>query len=141
MRILCRPLTPRETDHELVWLSVSIVSLGLAAVWFAIGLPWPRCLFHDLTGHPCLTCGATRAVIQFLHGHFVAALRWNPLVFAALCALSVFNPYALLVLITRAPRLRIVHITNTQKRFGRAVVIALLALNWIYLLAHSRNFS
>jgi hypothetical protein len=141
MQLTHRHLTPTELDHELIWLSVSVASLGSAAAWFALGLPWPHCVFHDLTGHPCLTCGATRAAIQFLHGHFLAALRWNPLVFAALCALSVFNPYALVVLITRAPRLRIVHITNTQKRFGRAVVIALLALNWIYLLAHGRDFS
>jgi hypothetical protein len=140
MQMTRRHLAPNEADHELIWLSVSLGSLGLAAAWFALGLPWPRCVFHDLTGHPCLTCGATRATIRFFHGHFLAALRWNPFVFAALCALSVFNFYAFVVLITRAQRLRIVQFTTMERRFVRAAAVTLLALNWIYLLAHSRNF-
>jgi hypothetical protein len=140
MQLVRRHLRSNELDHELIWLSVSLASLGLAAAWFALGLPWPPCLFHDFTGHPCVTCGATRAAIHFLHGHFLAALRWNPLVFAALCGLSIFNLYALIVLITRGPRLRITRITNAQKRLGRAAVITLLALNWVYLLAQSRSY-
>src|SRR6266513_2079423 len=140
MQVLRRPLAPGETDHELIWLSVSVASLGLAATWFSLGLPWPRCLFHDLTGRPCLTCGMTRSAIQFFHGHFLAALKWNPLVFAALCGLSIFNAYAFIVLVTRAPRLRLANLTPREKSVARYLTVALLALNWIYLLAHWRNF-
>src|ERR1700747_3909941 len=93
-------LKPAELDHELIWLVISLGSLGLTMSWGALGLPWPRCVFHDLTGLPCLTCGMTRAAIQFFHGHFLAALEWNPLVLASLFGLSAFNTYALAVLIT-----------------------------------------
>src|SRR5216684_7871602 len=106
MQLCRRQLAFGETYHELVWLSVSFVSLAVAATWFAVGLPWPRCLFHDLTGFPCITCGATRSAVQFFHGHFLSALRWNPLVFAALCGLSIFDAYAFAVVIARVPRLR-----------------------------------
>ena len=140
MQVRRRYLTPTELDHELIWLSVSVASLGSAAVWFALGLPWPHCVFHDLTGQPCLTCGATRATIQFFHGHFLAALHWNPLVFAALCALPIFNLYAFVVLIRRAPRLRITHLSAFERKLARSVVIGLLAGNWIYLLAYGRMF-
>jgi hypothetical protein len=140
MEITRRPLAPGELDHELLWLSVSFTSLGLAIGWFALRLPWPRCLFHDLTGLPCLTCGMTRSTIAFLHGDFLTALRWNPLVFSALCALSIFNIYAFAVLIARRPRLRIAGFTAAEKKLVRTVVVALLALNWIYLLSHWRNF-
>jgi hypothetical protein len=136
-----RHLAPNEADHELIWLSVSLGSLGLAAVWLVLGLPWPRCVFHDLTGLPCLTCGATRSTIEFLHGHFIAALGWNPLAFVALCALSVFDAYAVAVLIMQSPRLRIAHFTSGEKIFVRTLVAALLAINWTYLLAHWRKFS
>ena len=37
MQVLRRPLAPEETDHELIWLTVSVSSLGLAATWFALG--------------------------------------------------------------------------------------------------------
>lgn len=140
MQLSRRRLAPGEIDHELVWLSVSLSSLAVAATWFAVGLPWPRCLFHDLTGFPCITCGATRSAVQFFHGHFLSALRWNPLVFAALCGSSVFNAYAFIVLVTPTPRLRIARFSSVEKNVVRMVIVVLLALNWGYLLAHWRNF-
>jgi Protein of unknown function (DUF2752) len=139
MQILRRPLAPGETDHELIWLTVSVSSLGLAATWFAFGLPWPQCLFYDLTGRPCMTCGMTRSAIQFFHGHLLAAFQWNPLVFAALCGLFIFNAYALIVLVTRAPRLRIALWTRAEKKYARIIVIAALTLNWTYLWLHWRQ--
>jgi Protein of unknown function (DUF2752) len=140
MQISRRSRFPGEFDHELVWLSVSVVSLGMAAAWFALGLPWPRCLFHDLTGLPCLTCGMTRCAIQFFHGQFLAALRWNPLIFVALCALAIFHAYAFAVFALRAPRLRIQFQTQKEKHGARMLIIAAFALNWIYLLSHWRDY-
>jgi hypothetical protein len=140
MQVSRRSLSPDTIDYEFIWLSVSVVSVGMAAVWFAVGLPWPRCLFHDLTGLPCLTCGMTRAAIQFFHGHFLKALWWNPLVFIGLCGLSIFNIYAFAVLILRAPRLRIRFNTEPEKRTVRFLVLAALISNWAYLLSHWRRF-
>ena len=140
MRITRRSLVRDGIDHELIWLTVSLASLGLAAGWFTLGLPWPRCLFHDLTGLPCITCGATRSAVQFFHGHFIAAWRWNPVVFVALCALSIFNAYAFVALVLRAPRLRIEFQTTAERKYARILVITALALNWIYLLSHWRDF-
>ena len=124
MQLRLRQLDPGETDHELIWLTVSVASIGLAATWFVLGLPWPRCLFHDLTGRPCVTCGMTRSAIQFFHGHFLPAFQWNPLVFAALCGLSVFNAYALIVLVTRTPRLRIAFSTNAKRNSREELSLA-----------------
>jgi hypothetical protein len=138
LRVQC--LAPGEIDHELIWLSASLVSLGLAAAWLAVGLPWPRCMFHEITGLPCVTCGMTRCGIQFFHGHFLTALKWNPLVFTALCGLTAFDLYAFATLATRGPRLRICFYTETTKTFVRIAVISALVLNWIYLLMHWRNF-
>src|SRR2546428_13380851 len=112
-----------EVDHELIWLSASVSSVILAAAWLAIGLPWPVCIFHEITGLPCVTCGMTRCAIQFFHGHFLAALKWNPLVFTALCGVMAFDLYAFATLTTRAPRLRICFCTYGGKTFVRESVI------------------
>src|SRR5438045_9626422 len=103
MQIVRRPLAPGETNHELLWLSVSSGGLTLAASWFALKLPWPICLFHALTGHPCLTCGATRSAVAFFHAHLLAAFQWNQLAFPFYSALSIFNVYALAVIGLQAP--------------------------------------
>jgi uncharacterized protein DUF2752 len=136
-----RRLDREGVDYELLWLTVSLATVALSAGWLACGLPWPRCMFLALTGHPCVTCGATRAAIQFFHGNFLAAWKWNPLAFGGLCAVSVFDIYAAVVVATRAPRLRIAHLTSVEKNFARVLVVALCALNWIYLLSHARNYS
>jgi hypothetical protein len=140
MQLCRRRLRPGETDYELIWLAVSLGSLALAAAWLTVGLPWPRCAFHAITGLPCITCGMTRCGLQFFHGHFLAAFKWNPLVFMALCSLTAFDLYALAMLAARAPRLRISSYTQTAKTFVRIAVILALVLNWIYLLMHWRNF-
>jgi hypothetical protein len=140
MRFSVRPLAPGELDHELIWLGASVLSLGLAAAWLTIGLPWPRCVFHDVTRLPCVTCGMTRCGIQFFQGHFLAAFEWNPLVFVALCGVIAFDVYAVATLLSRAPRVRIYFLNDRSKRFSRVSIISLLALNWSYLLLHWRNF-
>jgi len=134
MQVVRRPLAPGETNHELIWLSVSSVGLALAASWLALKLPWPICFFHALTGRPCLTCAATRSAIAFFHAHFLAALQWNPLAFLCYCALSLFNVYAFATLVMRTPRLRVAQVNPGERKFIRGSVIALLALNWAYLL-------
>ena len=105
----------------------------------ALGLPWPACVFHTLTGLPCLTCGMTRCGIEFFHGHFFAALKWNPLVFALLWGVVAFDLYALVTLAMRGPRLRIVF-RQAERKYARGVIVVALALNWFYLLSHWRDF-
>ena len=140
MQLPVRRLAPGEIDHELIWLSVSVLSVSAAVLWLALGLPWPVCVFHQLIGLPCVTCGMTRCTIQFFHGHFVAALKWNPLVFTALCGVMAFVLYAFATLATRGPRLRISFSTRRAKTFARVSIILAFALNWIYLLLQWRNF-
>jgi hypothetical protein len=140
MRVVWRRLLPGEFDHELVWLAVSVAAIAGGAVWLGLGLAWPRCPFLAFTGFPCLTCGATRTTIALLHGDFRLALSWNPLAFLALCGVALFDLYALVVLVGRSPRLRIIDWTRTEKTAARIAPIALIAANWLYLLAHHARF-
>jgi hypothetical protein len=139
MQVVARRLQRGDIDHELIWLSVSVVSLTSAALWLALGLPWPICVFHQLTGLPCLTCGMTRCGIEFFHGHFLAALKWNPLVFAFLWGVLAFDLYAFAAIALRRPRLRILF-RQAEKKYARGVLVAVLALNWFYLVSHWRDF-
>ena len=68
-----------------VLLLLFLAGIGLFAVgWFYYRFDpehtayMPRCLFHWLTGWSCPACGSQRAFYHLLHGHFVAAFRFNP---------------------------------------------------------------
>jgi hypothetical protein len=134
MQLHWRKPAPQELDYELLWLVVSLGTGVALAAWLAAQLPTPRCTFHSLTGLPCVTCGATRAAIQFFHGHFGTSLSYNPLAFFTFCGLIVFDLYALAVVSTHAPRLRLESFSPAEKFVARSIAIALLAANWLYLL-------
>jgi hypothetical protein len=141
MELCRRRLRPGELDHESLWLGVSLGGLLAAALWLRLDFPWPQCTFLRLTGHPCLSCGATRAAIEFFRGHFLASLRWNPLAFLFFCGVAAFDVYATLVLVSGAPRLRVILPAAVEKRWIRIALVILLALNWIYLLSNSNRFA
>ena len=65
---------------------IPLVVLAALLFWFdpsSHGF-FPKCAFHETTGLMCAGCGATRAVYQLLHGHWVAAFRFNPLLIVSL---------------------------------------------------------
>ena len=141
MRLVWRRISPTEFNHELVWLVVSVATAIGGAIWFRLGFPGLlRCPFLAVTGYPCLTCGATRCAIAFLHADFSTAWLWNPLAFVALCGVALFDVYAAIVLIARAPRLRLVDWTRAEKNMVRIAVAAVIAVNWIYLLVHHTRY-
>ncbi len=59
---------------------------GLVLFWFDPRQYhfYPICFFHETTGLLCPGCGALRALHQLLHGHLVAAFRFNPVLVASL---------------------------------------------------------
>ncbi|HEX4640028.1 MAG TPA: DUF2752 domain-containing protein [Chthoniobacterales bacterium] len=135
-----RRISPNEFNHELVWLAVSVTAALGGAIWLGLGFPTLRCPFLAVTGYPCLTCGATRCAIALLHGNFFGAWLWNPLALVALSGVALFDVYAAIVLIARAPRLRFVDWTRSEKNTARIVVVTLIVVNWIYLLAHHAQY-
>lgn len=90
------------------------------------------CLFHRLTGVPCLTCGAMRAVSALLEGDLAGALKLQPLAVAggalAGAACGVYS--AALLLRQRILRVRL---EPVESRLAWAAVIVLAVLNWLYL--------
>jgi hypothetical protein len=134
MRVELRRLRAGELDHELIWLVVTVAAAAAGLAWLTLHLPWPVCTFRALTGLPCVTCGATRSVLAFSQGDLGAAWRLNPLIFAGICSVVVFDVYALAVLCSGARRVRISLPRSGIRRLLIAVVAIAGAANWIYLL-------
>ena len=116
----------------MVWLSVTIGAAVLVLFWRSAGLPWPQCIFHHVTGEPCLTCGATRAAIALFHGNLPTAFALNPLATFAILAAIAFNVYAVIALVCRTWRLRLL-LSVRAKFVLRIAVVAIVAAYWLYL--------
>jgi hypothetical protein len=134
--VCLRPLAPKETDFEFLFLVVSSVAGASCFLWLAFGLPWPGCAFRQLTGLPCPTCGATRSALSLAHGDLGAAWHRNPLMgvcYAGACGL---NLYCLGILLFGFPRVRVASVPSKVKRCLYLLIFVAIAANWIYLLAN-----
>lgn len=85
-----RPGNSGRWTRQVVFLVVALGSaalVGLALLWRYPPqgqIFFPRCSFHQLTGLQCPGCGGLRATHALLHGDWVAAWQFNPLLVAAL---------------------------------------------------------
>ncbi len=129
-----RRLDPKELDHELIWLGVSVASLVGAWVWFRLALPLPGCPFHAITGLPCPTCGMTRALRSSFHRDWQTAAGFNPLAFLSYAGVVVYDVYAAIVLAFRLPRLRWDKISPRAGWMVRCGAIAAILGNWAWLI-------
>jgi hypothetical protein len=136
MRLEWRRLRPGELDAELIWLCVTVAAAAIGLMWLALQLPVPQCTFRTISGLPCVTCGATRGAMALARGDISTAFWLNPLVFAGIAAIALFDAYALVVLLARAPRLRVAFASPRARPVLVAISCAALLLNWIYLLRH-----
>jgi hypothetical protein len=92
----------------------------------------PPCPFHALTGVPCVGCGTTRALVALARGDVPGALAWNPL--SALALIAGGAACALLPLWV-ALRQPLPILAPELPRRARALLVALLVLDWVYLIA------
>lgn len=70
------------TKLSIWWLASPLVLVGLSLVYFVEPNErsfLPKCVLHQWTGLHCPGCGSTRAVHSILHGRFVQAFHFNPL--------------------------------------------------------------
>ncbi len=93
------------------------------------GVEVAPCLFKGLTGHPCPTCGATRAALALASGHPWRAFLWNPLLVAA-GALAAAG-FAFRAATGLAPRFQW---TPRGRTLALLALAAAVLANWVYLL-------
>ena len=87
----------------------------------------PKCLFHAWTGLHCPGCGMTRAVDASLHGRFLEAFRFNPVVMVLLPLTMIGIGLELIGWVRDRP-------LSIRFRVGRRLgwsLLALLLLFWV----------
>jgi hypothetical protein len=115
-------------------VGAGLVGLGLLVALFNLDhLSFTFCTFKRVTGHPCMTCGMTRALGRLIAGDVPGALYVNPLATAAMLGLVSFGVVDL-VLLARGRSLAFT--TSPRERTWLFIAGGFLVLvNWAYLIA------
>jgi len=136
VRLELRRLAPGEVDHELIWGSI-FFALAAAALLLSrvpgVGLP---CWFHAVSGWPCPACGLTRAGVALANADPRAAFLVNPLGAIVMLVVGAWSVAALALVALRLPRPRVELTRRWEANALRAVVVAVVLVNWSYLIAH-----
>lgn len=119
-----------------IFLAIGAVAGLAVAVLHLDRLPILVCLFRAVTGLPCMTCGATRALGELVAGNVPGAFAMNPL--ATLGAFGLI-PWGIgdLALMTRGRALAL-EVAPPGGRVLRVVAVLAVIANWAYLIAAGR---
>ena len=122
-------------------LGAIFAAIGATAV-LAVGvlhldrLGVPVCVFKAVTGWPCLTCGATRALAHIWALDPLGAFAMNPLVMASVLALLPWGLADLALLPSR--RALSLELSPSLARWARTAAVVAAVANWVYLVAAGR---
>lgn len=94
------------------------------------------CLFKNVTGLPCPSCGSTKSVTSILSGNWSDGLQYNPIGYILLLTMMVMPVWLLYDLISKRTSL-LNNYLNIELKIKKKPIIAifgilLIALTWIW---------
>lgn len=111
-------------------LTIALSLLGAIGCMATFNQPpelW-RCIFHQLSGLPCPSCGMTRALFAAAHGRFKEAFAWHPMG-VALFAIVVGS--AIVLLLEAAMGRRLLTVRERELRAAFIMFMLCLLLCWV----------
>ena len=133
MRLRLKKRLPGELEFGIIYGGIAVLALSAGRALPVTRL-FPSCVFKGLTGIPCPTCGSTRSVVYLSQGHVLGSLAANPLLAACLMTALLYFIYSLIARAFTLPRIS-VSLPGREKDGVRVGAVALVAANWIYLIA------
>lgn len=129
-----KKISPIENNYELIFgvLVIPITTLFYIALSHLPPQLIPICRFHAITGLPCPTCGATRAMQLLSTGNIIQALLMQPLITTFAILSAIYSLYSFIVTLGHRPRIRPINVTKKDKKYI-LITTTLIILNWVYL--------
>ena len=127
---------PKRTETLLAFGVVGLLAVVLAAcvpVDRMLDAAGHRCPMKSLTGHPCATCGSTRAFVAAGSLELGRAFRFNPLATVIFLFLCIAAPWALLAAAFRLPVPRLREWSTGARLMAAVLIAATILANWAYV--------
>lgn len=127
------------SKNKLYSIALLACLLGLVYLFYSLHFSesthFKLCVFKDLTGYPCPSCGTTRAIHLFLKGSILASFLMNPFGILVAAIMIVIPIWILYDLVTKKETFLInykktEHIIN--RKWIAFLLIVLVVLNWIW---------
>jgi hypothetical protein len=123
-----------ELNLPLIYFAVAGVSGFFLYSLYKLGrFPIFPCLFKEITGIACPTCGSTRSLICLSHFDILSAFRFNPLVFIGVILFSLWALYGFYILFS-GKKIQVI-LSKKEWRWVRWGILFLVLFNWVYLIA------
>ncbi|MFA5072524.1 MAG: DUF2752 domain-containing protein [Nitrospirota bacterium] len=135
MHVVFKKRVQGSIEFSLVYGSITLLLL-CAARFPELHALLPSCVFQDMSGIPCPTCGTSRALISFAQGDIIHAFVHNPMVLIVVSGVLLWFLYSLITLIVSLPRICFEFSPNEKRRI-RAGAVVFFMLNWMYLVSFS----
>jgi hypothetical protein len=134
MRLFFKKRTKGQIEFGIIYGGIALFAL-CTAHFFPVLTFLPSCVFSNLTGLPCPTCGSTRSIVHLAHGDIAASIAMNPLIALCFMAAALYFFYSLVTLLFDTPRMNM-KVTDKEGNRVRTGVVLLVLVNWLYLVFH-----
>jgi hypothetical protein len=125
--------SPPSPIH-LIWGAIAICAIIAAGFVTYFMRDLPVCPFKALTGYPCLTCGGTRCLAEMAHLSLWQGFKFNPFIWLTVVGMIAFSLLVALGFLFK--RGIAITLSENEKKAIRFSIIALMAINWIYLIIY-----
>ncbi|HEY9047704.1 MAG TPA: DUF2752 domain-containing protein [Ohtaekwangia sp.] len=125
-------------DRKIYWI-LTLLSLA-GYTWLGYHLVWPNhtavtvCMFKNITGLPCPSCGITRSVLSLMQGDLYHAWMINPLGIIAALMLVAIPIWMAIDIVTARISLALAFRSAEEKIRTQKIIyiplILLMAVNW-----------
>jgi len=128
--------TMTSSEHQLAWIwgGLVLATVALSPLWIHLAPMLRPCVFREVTGIPCPSCGTTRGVLALIDGRPLEALTLNPLMaagFAAFLAGGVIAP----IWAWRVGQ--VPNIEHPVPMWLRVSIVLVIIANWIWVVISS----
>ncbi len=127
---------PAVSSIHIIWGPMAMLFV-IAAGFFKDFLDLlPPCIFHRLTGIPCLTCGGTRSLVALSQFDIASSFLLNPMLLLFAVGIMAFSLFSLFSAVSKKGI--IANFSEGQKKALRVGIIGLFLANWAYLVVAGR---
>ena len=110
----------------LIWAALGWLCVGFGKY---VGHTGELCLFKNLSGIACPSCGFTRGFLSLIGGNFTQAWLYNPLLYSLGILFGVV--FFVRLLFARAVRIALI---GPERTVVWIVAAGLLLANWVYVI-------